>query len=192
MDKKFSSRKILFVLVLLIFAWSIWNAFLKDIIPRYRTYFLSYNSFLEKTECGMFLAQLPKSANNVKYYSGTDRFVNVRGYGASFSDFEYKETQSKILEQYNLKSEKGASNRKTYLLTDNNKNYVSGKWLEENKISKATLNLTNKIEDYYILSYDYIDNSSFTYFTCAICNDRDKRIIEIECRNKNATNNNSI
>lgn len=88
------------VCLLLLCGWSVWNAFLKDIIPRHITHFWSYEAFRNKSEHTLLALQLPKSAKKIKYYWSVDRFVYVAGYSIFLPKEEYEQMKEETIERY--------------------------------------------------------------------------------------------
>ena len=189
---RISKRFIITVLISLafIFGWAIWTVFLQDVVPRHRTFFVSYDSFCKKAEHASFISDLPESSKDIKYYWGIDWFVEIAGYGTSLSDEDYEKLRAQALEDYRKRSLDGNFPEKTlYLYTNGEeREYVNDEWLKKYDVSKANELLADdeEIKDYYILAYDYTDNGRSVYFQCMLCNDLSKRIIEIDYRDMNA------
>ncbi len=181
-----SKRFIITILICLafIFGWAIWTVFLQDVVPRHRTFFVSYDSFCKKAEHASFVSELPESSKGIKYYWGIDSFVEIAGYGTSLSDEDYEKMRTQALERYRERSLAGNFPEKTLCLYTNGKEreYVNDEWLKKYDVSKANELLADdeEIKDYYILVYDYIDDGRSVYFKCMLCNDASKRVIEID------------
>ena len=77
MSKKF--RAFIFVSLFFIFGCAIWKVFLENIVPRERTSFPSYGSFINKTDRLLqhYPKSLPSSAENIRRESGR-RCRNIR------------------------------------------------------------------------------------------------------------------
>lgn len=179
---------IIFLCIFLLLFWAVWNAFLSSFVPRHRTSFGDYDSFRKKAEGSGLALQLPESAYDIKYYWGVDRFVKVAGYGTSLSDEDYENVKLETIKRYKEAYE-GHVGVTLYLYSESvEKDWVQEEWLEKYNIEEAEelLLKDDKIEDYYILSYEYTDSDRITYFSCMLCNDSSKRIIEISCIDRNA------
>lgn len=176
-----------FLLVIALFFWAIWNAFLNSFIPRHRTSFGNYDSFRKKAENSGLTLQLPASACDTKYYWGVDRFVTVAGYGTSLSDEDYENEKLEIIKQYQ-EAYAGHAGTALYL----NSEAVSKEWVQEEWLEKYNIEETEEllwkddISDYYVLAYRYTDSDRITYFNCMLCNDSSQRIMEISCIDRNA------
>lgn len=181
---------ILSICIFALFFGAVWNAFLSSFVPRHRTLFWDYDSFRNKAEESGLAWQLPESAYDIKYYWGVDMFINVAGYGISLSDEAYKEVKLETIKRYQERYDKvGYSGETLYLYSESvEKDWVEEEWLEAYYIEDAKSLVQNdeEMNDYYILAYDYTDSGRITYFTCMLCNDSAKRMIEISCVDRNA------
>ncbi len=181
---------IFFCLVFALFAWSIWEAFLSPFVPRHRTYFKDYDSFLKKAGNDYLYLQLPESASDTKYYWGVDRFVTVAGYSTTLSDEDYEACKSDAIKQYQDEY-KEWSNTEWYLYSeDNDKEWVQEEWLDGYSIEETEelLYKNEDISDYYILAFRYSNKDGpIAYFYCMLCNDSSGRIIEVSCVDRNPT-----
>ncbi|MBR1930879.1 MAG: hypothetical protein IJ833_05310 [Lachnospiraceae bacterium] len=173
------------ILVVSVLGWAVWHAILADIVPRHRTVFWSYESFLRKAEWSGLAKELPGTAHNLKYYWSVDRFVEVACYGVTLSEEEYQREKTESVGRYAIWAE-GAEESYFY---DGQEKKVEVDWLLQYNIEEMeNLLWEDAIEDYQILSFYYFGGDR-TYFCCEMCNDANNRMIEIFRRNKNAANN---
>ncbi len=180
--------KIFLLLVHALFTWAVWQAFLSSFVPRQRTLFWDYDSFRNKAKNSGLALQLPESAHRTKYYWGVNWFVTVSGYGTALSDEDYEDIKSEAIKRYQ-EAYDGHSGVNLYLYSESvEKAWVQEDWLEQYNIeeTKKLLGKDDKISNYYVLSYEYTDSDHITYFTCMLCNDSSKRIIEVSCIDRNA------
>lgn len=187
--RKISLFTILFLfLVLALFFWMIWSAFLSSFVPRHRTSFGNYDTFRKKAENSGLALQLPESACDTKYYWGVDWFVTVAGYDTSLSDEDYEDEKLETISQYQEAYERHAGTA-LYLYSESDaKEWIQEEWLEKYNIEETEELLCedDDIGDYYILAYRYTDSGSITYFNCMLCNDSSGRIVEVSCTDRNA------
>lgn len=179
---------IFFFLVIVLFVWAIWNAFLSSFVPRHRTSFGNYDSFRKRAENSGLALHLPASACDTKYYWGVDWFVTVAGYGTSLSDEDYEDEKLETIKQYQEAYE-GHAGTTLYLSSESDtKEWIQEEWLEKYNIEETEELLCedDDIGDYYVLAYRYTDSDHITYFNCMLCNDSSRRIMEISCIDRNA------
>lgn len=179
---------IFFFLVLALFFWAVWEAFLSSFVPRHRTLFENYDAFRNKAENSGLALELPESACDVEYYWGIDWFVEVAGYGTSLSEEDYENVKLETLARYQEAYE-GHTRTNLYLYSESvEKAWTQEEWLEKYNIeeTKELLLQDDEIDDYYVLTYSYTDSDRITYFNCMLCNDSSKRVIEISCIDRNA------
>ncbi len=160
----------------------VWIALWNNVIPRHQTRFANYEVFREKAENSSLAWEIPDSAEKVMYYWGQDLFVRVAGYGISLSDEAYEQMKRESLERY--AAEHVAESEILYVYDESNeKMELQMEWIKKYNIDyvRGLLYENENLEDFYILAYDYTDNDTFSYFTCMLCNDADKRIIEASC-----------
>ena len=196
---KNSKRFIIYILIswACLFGWAIWTGLLQYVVPRHRTFFVTYESFCKKTEHSKrfsFVSELPESSKNIKYYWGIDFFIETAGYGTSLSDEDFEKARTQALEKYSGERSIGEkdSQEALYVYADGEeKEYVYDEWLKNEWLKKYVMNKVNEllegdeeINDYYILAYNYLD-SNYVRFQCMLCNDSSKRVIELSYWNRN-------
>lgn len=83
-----------------IFGWAIWKAFLQDIVPRKRTLFLSYDSFVDKASNvkNTYPSALPSSADDIKYFWYVGGFDKKTGISFTVNREEYQELKKSIVQ----------------------------------------------------------------------------------------------
>ncbi len=92
--------RIMWIILAALFCWAIWKAFLQDIVPRERTLFLSYDSFVDKASIikNTYPSELPSSAENIRYFHYRGGFDTKIGISFTVSRDEYQELKKRIVQ----------------------------------------------------------------------------------------------
>lgn len=186
-SKKF--RIVICLSITFIFCWTIWKAFLQDIVPRKRTLFLSYDSFVDKASNikNTYPDELPSSAENIRYFHYRGGFDTKTGISFTVSQDEYQKLKQTYLSVYLSEEEeysegnsagdarhqmegtdRRAENRNRFVFDER----VTQEVLAEEELDYLGEIFHSEIDDYTFLAYEKVPTIGDGYYLDGVlCND---------------------
>ncbi len=170
-------RKLNYLIIVVVVLLILYNPILSEFIPVSRTHFTDYSAFYEKAEYNFYLESLPESAHNVKYYAYEGFLADKSAYRATYSQTDYADRKNKHLAFYHSVCEDSA-----YYFTGS-KQTLNMEQVQDKNIDFITKVLPAKqFDNFYFLTYLYVENSSSTLYVGVLCNDETCEIVEFTYR----------
>ena len=164
--------RIMWIILAALFCWAIWKAFLQDIVPRERTLFLSYDSFVDKASNikNTYPSELPSSAENIRYFHYRGGFDTKTGISFTVSRDEYQELKKTYRSVYLSKEEENRYECK-FVFDER----VPPEFLAEEELDYLGEVFQNKTDDYTILADKKLNGREDTYYLNGILFNDDTR-----------------
>ncbi len=187
MSKKF--RAFVFISLFFIFGCAIWKVFLENIVPRERTSFSSYGSFINKTDRLLqhYPKSLPSSVENIRYFHYRGGFDTKTGISFTVSQDEYQKLKQTYLSVYlseeeeysegNPAGDAGHQMEGTDRRSENRNGFVFDELVTQEVLAEEELDYLgeifhSEIDDYTFLAYEKVPTAGDGYYLDGVlCND---------------------
>ena len=163
------------VLVVLLPAFLV---FYKEVVPKTKTHFFSYQLFAAGAQWTIYPRKLPKSAQELCYYCYEGYMADKSGFHAAFSDEDYELMKDERMSAYHLEYPG------RYSYDGHNKMYLDRRQLEDAKVDFLDWLIPEETDNgkYYYLIYCQSGDSAIYNYSAVLCNDETNEIVELTCR----------